>query len=144
MIRAGVVGMAVVFALASLGRAQDGPSMEDVIRSPADYAGKTIAFSGAALSGNVTKYDVGGVRKYYLQVDSRSNTFEAGFFLAPPGLADRLIEKMDPKKNYGVRLTCKIEQITINGVPQWHGIVSKVEFTDGDGNTIDTVEQPKK
>lgn len=139
-----VVSIVVVIAVSSLACAQDGPSMEDVIRTPADYGGKTLTFRGAALSGNVTKYDVGSVRKYYLQVDSENRTFEAGFFLAPPGLADRLMDKMDPKKNYGVNLICKIEQITINGVPQWHGIVGKVQFTDADGKVTDTVELPKK
>jgi hypothetical protein len=139
-----VVGLAVILAATSVVHAQDGPSMEDVVAAPADYGGKTLTFRGVALSGNVTKYDVGNIRKYYLQVASKSRTFEAGFFLAPPAVADRLIEKMDAKKNYGVNLVCKIEQITINGVPQWHGIVGKVEFVDADGKVTDTVELPKK
>lgn len=144
MVKTVVVGLAVLIASACCARGQYGPSMEDVVRTPADYAGKTLTFRGAALSGNVTKYDAGGVRKYYLQVDSKGRTFEAGFFLAPPGLADRLMDKMDPKKNYGVNLTCKVEQITLNGVPQWHGIVDKVEFIDADGKVTETIGRPKK
>src|SRR5215470_11374085 len=82
--------------------AQEAPRMEDVVRSPQDYAGKTLEFGGATLSGSLVKYDLGGVRKYYPVVSSSGKTLEAGFFLAPPDLADKLVEKMSPEKNYPV------------------------------------------
>jgi hypothetical protein len=124
--------------------AQDTPQMEKVVASPADYAGKTLTFSGAKLSGSITKYDIGNVRKYYLIVSSASRDLEAGFFLAPPALADKLSAKMDPQKSYSVKITCKVEKIVINDVPQWHGIVTQVDFVDGDGKVTDTVKLDKK
>lgn len=124
--------------------AADTARMEDVVRSPQDYAGKSLDFPGATLSGNITRYDAAGVRKYYLNVSSRDRTFEPGFFLAPPDLADKLAGRMDPMKNYGVTLRCKVERIVINDVPQWHGIVTRVEFVGPDGKVTDTLSQGKK
>jgi hypothetical protein len=124
--------------------AQEAPRMEKVVESPADYAGKTLTFSGAKLSGAIVKYDVSGVRKYYLTVSSASRDLEAGFFLAPPALADKLADKMDPRKSYAVKITCKVEKLVINEVPQWHGIVTQVDFVDGDGRVTDTVKLEKK
>jgi hypothetical protein len=69
---------------------------------------------------------------------------EAGFFLAPPPLADKLYETMNPRQNYTVNLTCKVAEISINSVPQWHGIVTAVAFIDGDGRVIETVKLTKK
>lgn len=114
--------------------------MEQVIRSPADYAGKVLTFPGATLSGNITTYDVAGVRKYYLVVNSRRGALEAGFFLAPPALADKLFIRTDRRESYRVNLTCKVERLVINEVPQWHGIVGRVDFLDGDGMVTDTVK----
>jgi hypothetical protein len=118
----------------------DPPAMEDVVRFPQDYAGTTVEFAGVKLSGNITKYDVGGIRKYYLTLGSRAMTFEAGFFLAPPGLADKLGEKVNPDLNYRVNIVCRIEKIVINRVPQWHGIVTRVDFLDANGRVADTVK----
>src|SRR5438105_1309909 len=80
--------------------AAQAPRMEEVVRSPADYEGQTLQFTGATLSGSIAKYDVGGVRKYYLTVSSRGRSLEAGFFLAPPRLADRLYDRMSRNRNY--------------------------------------------
>jgi len=124
--------------------AQQPPRMEDVVASPADYAGKTLTFGGAKLSGAIVKYDVAGVRKYYLTVSSAAKDLEAGFFLAPPDLADKLYAKLDPQKSYSVKITCKVQKLVINEVPQWHGIVSQVDFLDGDGKVVDTVKQGKQ
>ena len=137
-----VLSLVFVLVVGSPGGAfQDQPRMEDVIASPANYAGQRLQFTGAKLSGTVVKYDVAGVRKYYLVVSSTARDLEAGFFLAPPDLADKLIAKMDPRKNYPVKLTCKVTKIAINDVPQWHGIVSRVDFVDGNGQVVDTVKQ---
>jgi hypothetical protein len=114
--------------------------MEQVIGSPADYAGMNVTFSGVTLSGSVMAYDVGDVRKYYLTLGSRRGSLEAGFFLAPPALADKLGARMDPRRNYAVNLTCRVRQITINEVAQWHGIVTRVDFLDADGQVTDTVK----
>ncbi len=122
-----------------IARAQNTPAIEQVIRSPGDYAGKVLTFSGVMLSGNITTYDVAGVRKYYLVVGSRRGALEAGFFLAPPALADKLFIRMDRQQSYRVNLTCKIERLVINEVPQWHAIVGRVDFLDGDGMVTDTV-----
>jgi hypothetical protein len=116
------------------------PVMEDVVRSPQDYAGQALRFTRVTLSGKITKYDVAGVRKYYLTLGSRGKTFEAGFFLAPPALADTLADKMDPETNYRVNLSCRVEQVFINRFPQWHGIVTRVDFLDADGRIVDTVK----
>jgi hypothetical protein len=125
---------------AGLAQAGAAPTMEEVIRAPADYAGQRLTFDGATLSGKITNYDVGNVRKYYLIVGSRRGALEAGFFLAPPSLADKLASRMDPERNYPVRLTCAVERIVINQVPQWHGIVTRVDFLDADGGVTDTVK----
>jgi hypothetical protein len=124
----------------STAQAQNAPSMEQVIRAPADYAGQVLTFPAATLSGSITTYDVAGIRKYYLVVNSRRGALEAGFFLAPPALADKLFIRMDRTADYRVNLTCKVERLVINEVPQWHGIVSRVDFLDGDGNVTDTVK----
>jgi hypothetical protein len=126
--------------LAGLTRASDPPTMEQVASSPADYAGLSLTFPGATLSGTITAYDVGNVRKYYLTVASRRGALEAGFFLAPPAVADKLSQRMDRRRNYAVNLTCRIEQIVINEVPQWHGIVTRVDFLGADGQVTDTVQ----
>jgi hypothetical protein len=122
----------------------EAPAMEDVVRSPADYAGRKLKFPGVTLSGNLTAYDPGGVRKYYLTVMSRNRRFEIGFFLAPPRLADKLTRVMNPRRNYWVNLTCKVRTISINGFEQWHGIVSRVDFLDDDGDVYRTVKVGKK
>lgn len=141
----GIFAMVVVMMFGLVGTVHaDGPAMEDVVRSPQDYAGMSIEFPAAKLSGNITKYDVGGVRKYYLTVGSRTRTFEVGFFLAPPVLADKLAAKLNPETNYRVNLVCRIERIVINGVPQWHGIVTRVDFLNGDGRVVDTVKLGEK
>jgi hypothetical protein len=133
----------LLFLLTPVARADD-PTMETVIAAPADYAGQTLKFNNAGLSGNVTKYDVGGVRKYYLLVGSPARRLEPGFFMAPPALADKLIDGLNPRMNYRVNLTCKVTRITINDVPQWHGIVSQVDLLDGDGNVTRTIKLDKK
>jgi hypothetical protein len=134
----------LILALVVAPVAADGPAMENVVAAPQDYAGQTLVFNDAILSGAITKYDVAGVRKYYLSVESKNRVFEGGFFLAPPDVADALAPKMDPRKNYRVRLTCKIEKIVINSVPQWHGITTRVDFLSADEKVLDTVEQGKK
>src|SRR5262245_13757209 len=136
-----IVALVVVAGLAGPAMAQ--PSMEDVVRAPGDYAGQKLQFNGVTLSGNVTKYDTGGVRKYYLTLQSRQRTFEVGFFLAPPGLADKLAQNLDPRTTYTVNLTCKVEQITLNCLPQWHGIVSQIDLLDGNGNVTQTIKAGK-
>ena len=136
-----IVALLVLIGLAGPAAAQ--PAMEDVIRAPGDYAGQKLQFNGVTLSGNVTKYDISGVRKYYLTLQSRQRTFEVGFFLAPPGLADKLTQKLDPRTNYAVNLTCKVEQITLNCLPQWHGIVSRIDLLDGNGNVVETIKDGK-
>jgi hypothetical protein len=122
----------------------DSPAMEDVVRSPQDYAGSTVEFSGVKLSGNITKYDVGGIRKYYLTLTSRAKTFEVGFFLAPPGLADKLAGTMDPETSYRVNIACRVEKIVLNGVPQWHGFVTRVDFLDDNGRVVKTVREGRR
>jgi hypothetical protein len=117
-----------------------GPTMETVIADPATYAGKSLTFSNATLAGKVTTYDVGNVRKYYLLVQSAGKRLEPGFFLAPPALADKLAANLDARTNYSVNLTCKVERITINEVPQWHGIVTRVDLLDGEGNVTRTIK----
>jgi hypothetical protein len=121
----------------------DGPAMEEVVRNPADYAGQTVEFAGVRLSGTITKYDVAGIRKYYLTLTSRKKTYEVGFFLAPPGLADKLAGKMDPEAKYRVTIACRVEKLVLNGVPQWHGIVTRVDFLNEDGEVTDTVRVGK-
>jgi hypothetical protein len=133
----------VLLAAAATSRA-DSPRMEDVVRAPADYAGKKLRFAWATLSGRITPYDAGGVRKYYLTVLGRSSTFEIGFFLAPPPLADKLVRVMNPRRNYRVNLRCKVQTISINGFEQWRAIVSRVSFLDEDGDVIRTVKAGKK
>jgi hypothetical protein len=113
--------------------------MRQVVRAPADYAGRTLTFTGATLSGQITPYEVGYVRKYYLTVESRGGALVGGFFMAPPSLADKLAARMDRRQNYAVNLTCRVSRIVINDVPQWHGIVTRVDFLDGDGRVADTV-----
>jgi hypothetical protein len=122
----------------------DGASVEDVVRRPGDYAGKSVDFQGVTLSGTITKYDVSGIRKYYLTVQTADRVYEAGFFLAPPRLADRLYETLSPRKNYAVNLTCKVEKISVNGFEQWHGIVTAIAFLDGDGKVIETIKADAK
>jgi hypothetical protein len=114
--------------------------MQQVILAPADYAGQRLTFPGATLSGSITRYDIGYVRKFYLTVASRRGALEAGFFLAPPALADKLYDRMNPQSNYAVNLTCRVERIVINDVPQWHGIVTRVDFLGPDGSVTDTVK----
>jgi hypothetical protein len=128
----------------SAARHARGPGLAEVVQSPEDYSGKSLTFDGLTLSGTVTKYDVSGVRKYYLTVETRHGVYEAGFFLAPPGLADKLTDKMNPKKNYRVNVTCTVKKLTINGVAQWHGVVSAVAFVDGDGKVTATLKADKK
>jgi hypothetical protein len=118
--------------------------MEAVVRSPGDYARKKLRFTSALLSGRITTYDVAGVRKYYLTVASRNGSLEAGFFLAPPALADKLTRLMDLGRNYAVNLTCKVKAIAINGFTQWQGIVTRVAFRDGQGHVVRTVTAAKK
>jgi hypothetical protein len=140
------LALALVFVLAMTnpgGTVSDQPRMEDVVASPADYAGQDLQFTGATLSGALVKYDVGGVRKYYLTVSSAGKDLEIGFFLAPPELADKLTAKLNPRRNYAVNLTCKVAKIVINDVPQWHAIVSRVDFVDGNGQVVDTLQQGK-
>jgi hypothetical protein len=120
------------------------PSIEDVVRNPADYAGKAVMYNGVTLSGAITPEEVSGVRKYYLTVQTPDRTYEAGFFLAPPGLADKLSDRMSPRKNYAVNISCKVEKISINGFEQWHGIVAAVAFLDSDGKVTETVKVDKK
>src|SRR5262249_10520475 len=120
------------------------PSVEAVVADPADYAGQTVTFRGVILSGNITRYDVAGVRKYYLTVATPGRLLEAGFVLAPHLLADKLYNTMNPRENYNVNLTCKVEQISINSVPQWHGIVTAVAFVGADGRVIETVKLGRK
>jgi hypothetical protein len=119
------------------------PAVEDVVRSPADYAGRALTAPGAGLSGKVTTYDVDGVRKYYLTVGTAGGRIQAGFFLAPPALADELAAAMDPGTNYPVNLAYRVQQVDINGFAQWHGVVTRVEFFDGDGRVVRTLPQPK-
>jgi hypothetical protein len=132
----------VLFVCPALGRCQ-GPTIEDVVASPADYAGQRVVFPGVTLSGSIYRYDIAGVRKYYLTVGTRNRVYEAGFFLTPPALADKLYDMMNPRLNYNVTLSCRVEQITINTVAQWHGIVTAVSFLDGDGEVIKTVRLGK-
>ena len=122
----------------------DSPEMADVVRSPQDYAGQTVEFYGVKLSGNLTKYDVGGIRKYYLTLTSRAKTFEVGFFLAPPNLADKLANTMNPETNYRVNIVCRVDQIVLNGVPQWHGFVTRVDFLDENGRVVKTVREGRR
>jgi hypothetical protein len=123
--------------------AQDAPTLRDVTVAPATYAGRTLTFPKLKLSGTITKFDFGGVRKYYLTVETAGKRVDAGFFLAPPDVADKLGDYVSPRSNYEVNLSCKIERITINGFPQWHGIVTKVEFLT-DGKVSKTIQQAKK
>jgi hypothetical protein len=140
-----VMILAVLVACCPLGATYaQGPAMEEVVRSPQDYAGRTVEFEGVKLSGAITKYDVAGVRKYYLTLTSRAKTFEVGFFLAPPALADKLAAVMNPETKYWVTLTCRVERIVINGTEQWHGIVTRIDFLDEDGFVVDTVREGKK
>jgi hypothetical protein len=122
----------------------DSPAMEDVVRSPQDYAGQTVEFFAVKLSGNITKYDAGGIRKYYLTLTSLAKTFEVGFFLAPPGLADKLANTMDPETNYRVNIVCRVDKIVLNGVPQWHGFVTRVDFLDENGRVVKTVREGRR
>jgi hypothetical protein len=137
-----MVGFVVFFSIKSA--YADGPAMEDVVRSPQDYAGQKVEFSGVGLSGNITKYDVAGIRKYYLTLASRNKTFEVGFFLAPPILADKLAGKMNPEVRYRVNIACRVEKLVLNGVPQWHGIVTRVGFLNEEGQVTDTVRVGEK
>ncbi len=118
----------------------DAPSMRQVIAAPADYAGQSITFPQITLSGEITWYEVNYMRKYYLTVASRRGALQPGFFLAPPSLADKLGSRMKAGQNYWVNLTCRIERIVINEVPQWHGIVTRIEFLDRNGRVTDTVK----
>jgi len=93
--------------------AQAGPTMEELVLSPADYTGTYWLYRGVTLSGAIMTYDVAGVRKYYLTVGSRAGTIEPGFFLAPPRVADQLYAKMNRQRNYTVNLTCRVRQIVI-------------------------------
>ena len=138
MKRVGVLAVILVLA-GPVAVAQAGPTMEQVVWAPQNYAGATIEFPEATLSGRITTYDVGGVRKYYLTLGSRGRTFEVGFFLAPPALADKLAAGMNPQGNYWVNLTCRIDKISINGTPQWHGIVTRVDFLDDEGEVVESV-----
>ena len=138
-----VLSCLALFACPAVGRCQ-APAIEDVVADPADYAGRTLVFQGVTLSGNITRYDLAGVRKYYLTVQTPGRVLEAGFFLAPPALADKLYNTMNPRENYTVNVTCKVEQISINSIPQWHGIVTAVAFIDGAGRVIETVKLGKK
>jgi hypothetical protein len=128
----------------AVGRAvADGPTMDQVVAKPASYEGRTLAFTGATLSGSITTYEVNYIRKYYLEVQGKDNKFEVGFFLAPPGLADKLADYMNRSRNYSVNLTCKVERIRINTFAQWHGIVTRVDFVDSDGKVVKTLKQEK-
>jgi hypothetical protein len=131
-----------LFVCPAIGRCQ-GPSIEDVVANPADYAGQKVVFPGVLLSGSIYRYDVAGVRKYYLTAGTPDRVYEAGFFLAPPALADKLYDTMNPRLNYNVTLTCRVERITINTVAQWHGIVTAVSFIDSDGQVLKTVKVGK-
>jgi hypothetical protein len=133
----------IVCTLAVGRAAADGPTMPQVVASPADYGGKTLTFKGATLSGSITTYEVNYVRKYYLNVQSRGGKLELGFFMAPPGLADKLADYMSRSRNYTVNLTCKVERISINTFVQWHGIVTKVDFMDDGGKVVKTIKLGK-
>jgi hypothetical protein len=117
--------------------------VDDVVRAPADYAGRALTAPGAGLSGKITPYDAGGARKYYLTVGTAGGRIQAGFFLAPPALADALAAAMDPATNYSVNLAYRVRQVSINGFDQWQGVVSKVEFLDDNGRVVRTVPEPK-
>ncbi len=132
-----------MFVCPAAGRCQ-APTIEDVVADPADYAGRTVVFNGVTLSGNITRYDTAGVRKYYLTIQTPGRVLEAGFFLAPPLLADKLYNTMNPRENYTVNVTCKVEQLSINSVAQWHGIVTAVAFVGADGRVIETVKLSRK
>ncbi len=136
------VACLALFVCPALGRCQ-GPTVEEVVASPADFAGQKVVFPGVTLSGSIYRYDVAGVRKYYLTVGTPERVYEAGFFLAPPALADKLYDMMNPRLNYNATLTCRVERITINSVAQWHGIVTAVSFIDGDGQVLKTVTAGK-
>ncbi len=137
--------LAVVVMASFVGTARaDSPDMADVVRSPQDYAGQTIEFFAVKLSGNITKYDVGGIRKYYLTLTSQAKTFEVGFFLAPPNLADKLMGTMDPETNYRVNIVCRVDKIVLNGVPQWHGFVTRVDFLNDNGRVVKTVREGRR
>jgi hypothetical protein len=141
--RAFLLTLAVVLVVpVAEGRAA--PSLTDVVASPASYAGRVLTFPKLLLSGTVYKYDFEGVRKYYLLVQTGGKRLDLGFLLAPPAVADKLTDYMKPRTNYSVNLTCKVERITINSFPQWHGTVSKVEFLDADGKVVKTIEQARK
>ena len=126
-----------VFVLAGTTGAQS-PSLTDVVRSPQDYAGKTLKFDGATLSGNIVKYDAAGKRMYYPTVQTQSGSLQAGFLLLPSDLGQQLSNRLDPKTNYTVNLTCKVEEVTINRVSSWQGIISKLEFIDANGKVLET------
>jgi hypothetical protein len=133
----------IVCTLAVGRAAADGPTMDQVVATPASYGGRTLTFTGATLSGSITTYEVSYVRKYYLNVQSKDSKLEIGFFMTPPGLADKLADYMNRSRNYSVNLTCKVERISINTFAQWHGIVTQVDFVDGDGKVVKTIKQGK-
>ena len=133
----------IVCVLAAGRAAAEDSAMDQVVARPADYGGRTLNFKGATLSGSITSYEVNYVRKYYLLVQGSDRKIEIGFFMAPPGLADQLAAYMSRTRNYSVNLTCKVEQVSINTFAQWHGIVTRVDFVDGDGKVIKTIKQGK-
>jgi hypothetical protein len=138
MIRSSIASLVVLVALTLPARAQ--VAMENVILAPQDYAGQTLRFDGVALSGHLTVYDVSWTRKYYLTVRSADGNLEVGFFLAPPALADQLYNVMNARSNYTVNLTCRVQQIAINNFFQWHGIVTRVDLLDENGQVSRTVK----
>ena len=42
-----------------------------------------------------------------------------------------------------MNVACKVEQITLNCQAQWHGIVSRVDLLDGNGNVVETIKEGK-
>ena len=56
----------------------DGPALQEVVRDPASYADQKLEFKAVTLSGDITKYEVAGIRNYYLTVSAR-NVIAPGF-----------------------------------------------------------------
>jgi hypothetical protein len=122
----------------------DPPTVEQVVRAPADFAGQKLVAAQALLSGTITTYDLGEVRKYYLTVGTARGRLQAGFFLAPPALADSLSVAMEARRNYSVNIIYKVQTVRINDFDQWHGVVTKVEFLDDDGRVVRVLPKPAK
>jgi hypothetical protein len=94
--------------------------------------GNTFTASNAVLSGTVTPYVAGGQSLNYLTVNV-GGKLQGGTFIVPPDLAAQLRGMMNPNTNYTVNFIYGMERVPVNGFAPSYGVVTRIDFVDGNG-----------